>query len=149
LLSTTVYNIVALESTDLIEEMISHFRKFWATPGSIQKAIDRIQLAIDIRAQEVIKVFMKNSETAAKRITEFRGIMADVQKSADEFARKLNDLRMEDIIFAFHPAPHASIGHLHMHVLSAPKEFRRYSTGVHDWKTIPAPAVMEVLRALE
>jgi hypothetical protein len=127
--------------------MISHFKKFWASPDSIRKSIDRIQLAIDLRAQEVINGFRKSPETEAQRTADFIAIMVDVQTSADDFGKKLGSLTIEDFVFAFHPAPDASVGHLHMHVVSAPSEFRRYSTGVHDWKTIPASAVMEVIRA--
>ena len=72
--------------------------------------------------------------------------MIDVQRSSDEFAKRMNTLEISDFVFGFHPAPHASIGHLHMHVLAAPVEFCHCSTDAHDWKTVPAKAVVEVLQ---
>lgn len=127
--------------------MISHFKAFWADPSSIQKSINRIKLAVKLRSQEVTDSFSKNPETSTERMTEFKDIMEDVYKSTDDLAVKLHSLMIDDFVFGFHAAPDASVGHLHMHVLSAPSEFRRYSTMAHDWKTIPANAVMDVIRA--
>lgn len=139
-----MYNIVSLEKIDVVEEMISHFKRFWAEAGSIEKCIDQIKEAIDSREQEVIQGFHKDADPET-RTAQFRKITVEVQKSADDFAAKLRTLPAQDFIFGFHPAPYASVGHLHMHVLAAPPDFRRYSTGAHDWKTVPAEAVMEAI----
>jgi hypothetical protein len=77
----------------------------------------------------------------------FNRVMQDVNKTADELARKLREQKLyeEDFFFSFHAAPDASVGHLHMHILLALSEFCKYSTMAHDWKTIPAQAVIEVI----
>jgi len=143
----TVYNIVSLEDTGIIKEMILHFKAFWARADSIDKSIARTRVAVDLRAEEVIAGYEENAETAAQRGEKFKRVMQDVNKTADELARKLREQKLyeEDFFLGFHAAPDASVGHLHMHVLLAPSEFRKYSTMAHDWKTIPAQAVIEVI----
>jgi hypothetical protein len=143
----SVYNVVSVDDTELIKEMISHFKKFWARADSIEKSIARTRLAVDLRAEEVINGYERNAETAAERTREFNGVMQDVNKAADELEKKLRERKLdeEDFFLGFHAAPDASVGHLHMHVLLALSEFREYSTVKHDWKTIPAQAVMEVI----
>lgn len=71
--------------------------------------------------------------------------MTEVQSFIDESSIKLRSLTPDDFLFAVHPAPNITIGHLHMHVLVKPVEFRRWSTLVHDWKTIPVKAAIEVI----
>jgi hypothetical protein len=146
-LTAPVYNIVSLENTDLIQEMISHFCSFWSTPLAAQLSIQRIQHSVDSRAKHVLQVLDDaHPASSPELIKEFNALMIQVQKSTDELAAKLHTLKIEDFVFGFHPAPDASIGHLHMHVLPAPVEFRHFSTDVHDWKTVPTKAVMEVIR---
>lgn len=142
-----VYNIVALQDTEIIEEMIRHFQQFWITPGAIQKCIDRIQLAVNIRKAEIVQELQRNTETMTGKMDELDRVMKDVQDYVEICSRKLATLRAEDFIFGFHAAPDASVGHLHMHVLPGPQELRQYSTHAHDWKTIPAKAVVEVIQA--
>jgi hypothetical protein len=144
-LTATVYNIVSLENTELIQEMISHFHSFWSTPHAVQLSIERIQHSVDSRTNHVLKALDEAHPPSPELIKEFNALMIPVQKSTDELAAKLHTLKIEDFVFGFHPAPDASIGHLHMHVLPAPVEFRQFSTDVHDWKTVPTKAVMEVI----
>jgi len=142
-----VYNAVALNDVKIIEEMTLHFKNFWASNGSAQKSIDRINLALRIRAEDVLKGYKAKPETEAQRTEEFNSIMIDIRAAADGFAQKLlrGDVKQDDFFFGFHAAPDAGIAHLHMHVLLAPSEFRKYSTDKHDWKTIPVEAVIEVI----
>ena len=145
-----VYNVVSLDDTEIIKEMISHFKKFLAQADAVDKFIARTRLAVDLRAEEVIEGYKTNTETATRRTEEFIAVMQDVNKAADELAERLRKRKLheEDFFFGFHAAPDASIGHLHMHVLLAPSEFRKYSTAAHDWKTIPTAAVIEVIDTL-
>ena len=138
-----MYNVVSLDDTAIIKEMISHFKTFLATADGIDKIIARTRLALNLRAEDVIAGYAENNAST----TEFTALMQDVNTTADEFAEMLRKRTSpeEDFFFGFHAAPDASIGHLHMHALLAPSEFRRYSTGAHDWKTIPAEAVIEVI----
>ncbi|KAG6817564.1 hypothetical protein H0H87_006941 [Tephrocybe sp. NHM501043] len=145
----TVYNAVSLDDPTLIEEMITHFKRFWSQPDAVHRTARGIQHAVDLRTSEVAKG-LENMQVPTMAVTasaEFKVLMQDsVQKSTNELLFKLGALNVNDFFFGFHATPHASVGHLHMHVLAADTEFRRYSTGVHDWKTIPAAAVMEVIR---
>ena len=138
-----MYNVVSLNDTAIIKEMMSHFKTFLARADAIDKIIARTRLALNLRADEVFAGYAKNNTSP----TEFTALMQDVNTTADKFAEMLRErtLREEDFFFGFHAAPDASIGHLHMHTLLAPSEFRRYSTAAHDWKTIPAQAVIEVI----
>ncbi|TFK33367.1 hypothetical protein BDQ12DRAFT_738796 [Crucibulum laeve] len=143
-----VYNIVCLDNAQIVEEMILHFKSFWKAPGSIEKIIKCIQLGVDTREKAVISNFQESKDQGA---TDFDQIMKEVRRDglqlAEELRRRQCSEKLEDLIlFGFHPAPLASVGHLHMHVLLAPVEFRRFSTGVHDHKTVPAQAVIEVLK---
>ena len=144
-----VYNVVSLDDASVVEEMISHFKRFWSTPDAVEKSRCRIQHAVDERASNVMEALQRDPAAPAvsERIAEFEAAMIDVQKSTDDLASKLTTLTPEDFLFGFHAMPHTNIGHLHMHVATAPAEFRKHSTDSNDWKTIPATAVMEVIRA--
>lgn len=142
-----VYNIVALDSPAIIEEMIGHFKSFWRRPDSIGKVRTRIQFALDQRVTAIEQAFAKAPSLSQQRMGVAREAIQAAQESAYEFSERLGDLSLDEFFFGFHPAPYASVGHLHMHVLPLPDLFRRYSTGAHDWKTIPASVVLEVLGA--
>ena len=140
--SSEVYNAVSLDDTSIIEEMISHFKKFWSTPKAAQKCADRIEISVEAREKEVL-ISLSDNPTKTE---EFQAVMKDVRQSSKEFSEMLQKLTAEDFFFGFHAMPDASVGHLHMHVISTPVEMRKYSTDSHDWKTIPAKAVMEVIQ---
>ncbi|KAG6906204.1 hypothetical protein DXG01_015243 [Tephrocybe rancida] len=143
-----VYNVVSLDDISLIEEMISHFGRFWSQPDAVQQTARRIQHAVDLRTSEVIKGLedMQDQTMAATVSAEYEVMMQDIiRKSTNDMLCRLETLNTNDFIFGFHATPHASVGHLHMHVLAAGTDFRRYSTDAHDWKTIPATAVMQVI----
>jgi Scavenger mRNA decapping enzyme C-term binding len=128
--------------------MIDHFRAFWdsETSDSIQKCIDRSNLAVDERYEVVINGILKeNAHNATERVAAFDRVMEAVRETGWEFANAIRELKSGDFVFGFHPHPEHSIGHLHMHVLPASSKFRTYSTKAHDSKTIPADVVVEVI----
>jgi len=141
-----VYNAVALDDTVIIDEMMAHFRRFWITPNSVDKVIGWLNTAVERRASAVRDSLKSH---AADRIDKFDIVMKDILASSEEFASKLRLLQNPEddnlLFFGFHPAPEASIAHLHMHVILMGAEFRKFSTHVHDWKTIPVQAVIEVI----
>ncbi|KAF9467191.1 hypothetical protein BDZ94DRAFT_1249815 [Collybia nuda] len=141
-----VYNIVSVDDTNVIQEMISHFESAWNDGQGAPKFIEAIDEALDRRAKAVLEGYKAEPSTVDKRTEEFEKIMITVREDAATFAQKLVNVKHSDFVHGFHAAPDASIGHLHMHVILAPSEFRIHSTGEHDWKTIPARAAMAVIR---
>lgn len=125
--------------------MITHFRDFWNHGQNAQKFIEVINAAIDRREKAVLDGYRAEPATFEKRQKDFEKVMVNVREDAAGFAQKLSKVNFDDFFFGFHAAPDASIGHLHMHVILAPQEFRTTSTGEHDWKTIPAQAAMAVI----
>ncbi|KAF9492956.1 hypothetical protein BDN71DRAFT_1509055 [Pleurotus eryngii] len=145
--SSKLYNAVALSDSDAITEMRAHFLDFWDRDGSISKIINAIHTAMERRYADVARAYqMNNSSTASERIARLDVVMSGCRRSAANFANMLRASKNNaDLVFGFHPHPHHSVGHLHMHVLLHDLEFRKYSTLEHDWKTIPFGAVEHVL----
>ncbi|KAK7464354.1 hypothetical protein VKT23_006521 [Stygiomarasmius scandens] len=137
-----VWNIVGLEDTEDIEEMMTHFLQFWQTTGAVDKVNKRIERAVHEREQEVINSLEKD-ESKRKG---FRDVMESVEDYRKKCAERLHADK-DAIVFRFHAWPDASIPHLHMHVLTSPEEFRKYSTPAHDCKAIPADIVLEVIKS--
>ncbi|KAJ3507766.1 hypothetical protein NLJ89_g6120 [Agrocybe chaxingu] len=141
-----VYNVVSLGSPAIIEEMIAHFWRFWESPESRSKITWWLKEAVERRAASVVDTLTSQTPTL---VDEFQSIMKEVLASTEKFARTLRELRASEddksLVFGFHPAPEASIGHLHMHIVLAAAEFREFSTRAHDWKTIPAKTVVELI----
>ncbi|TFK55910.1 hypothetical protein OE88DRAFT_677021 [Heliocybe sulcata] len=136
-----VYNAVCLEDPIILEEMQSHFSKFWESPGAYEKCMDRLTSATESRASAIRESLRQDQS----RLATFDSLMQDVRTFKEECSAKLRQLCLDDFVFGVHPAPHASVGHLHMHVLVAQVAFRRWSTSVHDWKTVPVKAVVEAI----
>ncbi|KIJ36776.1 hypothetical protein M422DRAFT_260867 [Sphaerobolus stellatus SS14] len=142
-----VYNAVTLEDTTLIQEMVSSFHEFWRSPESIEIIIRWMKTAVEKRTT----ILRQSLEIHSPHLLdEFEAVMDEVSASTEEFEAELRHchgsvLPNDDLLFfGFHPAPDASIAHLHMHVLLAPARFRKFSTDAHDWKTVPAQAIIEV-----
>ncbi|KAF9492929.1 hypothetical protein BDN71DRAFT_1162861 [Pleurotus eryngii] len=131
-----VYNAVALEDGECIEEMQAHFQTFWSKPDSKEKIIAAIDGTTDRKTTSL--------EERRKHLEE---VLAHCQEYA---SHRANDLRKMNGKYndymGFHPHPTTSVGHLHMHVLLMEnKNFLTYSTRAHDNKTIPASVVLKVI----
>ena len=142
----SVYNAVALDDTAIIKEMIVHFRDFWNRPESINKVAEWLKIAVE-RHASAIRASLEFH--APEKIDEFDAVMKEVFASSEKFA---NDLHLQHcpaddktFLLGFHPAPEASIGYLHMHVILMHPKFRQFSTEVHDWKMVPVQAVIEAI----
>lgn len=101
---------------------------------------------IDRRAKAVREALVAHKPDI---VEEFDATMEQVRTSTEELGNKLCQCQKsqddEVLFFGFHPAPVASIAHLHMHTLLILDEFRKFSTRVHDWKTIPVSAIIDVI----
>ena len=138
---------MALRDSVIIDEMIAHFRRFWSSPGSADKIIGCLEKAVERRAKEVREALKPANFDL---LEEFEITMKDVQASSNELADKLRECQKssqdDGLLFAFHPAPHATIAQLHMHVILKSPEFCKFSTRSHDWKTVPVPDIVDVIR---
>ncbi|KAJ8694023.1 hypothetical protein PTI98_008956 [Pleurotus ostreatus] len=155
-----VYNAVALEDGDCIEEMREHFKTFWREPDSKEKIIAAINETMDRRYKEILTAYDKAEASAETSDAteghnnpseERRKHLEDVMVKCRQYASQCADLlRKMDQEYSdymgFHPHPTTSVGHLHMHVLFMDRpEFRTNSTSAHDGKTIPARVVLRVI----
>ncbi|PPQ94834.1 hypothetical protein CVT25_007471 [Psilocybe cyanescens] len=141
-----IYNIVAMDDTAIIDEMLAHFERFWKSPESIDKTTVWLQTAVENRATAARKSL---ESRFPDHLDDFDKTTNDVRQSAEQFHQSLCRAHSQPVDklfgFYFHPAPDASIAHLHMHVVLKAKEFREFSTYAHDWKSIPVHDVTEVI----
>ena len=130
--------------------MIGHFRRFWSTPESADKITKCLESAVQRRSKAAREALASHKPDL---LEDFDAAMKEVEASAQVLAAKLREYRASQddkiLFFGFHPAPDASVAHLHMHTLLVSDEFRQFSTRKHDWKTIPAQAVIDVIHEEE
>ena len=133
-----IFNVVDPEATAhglaLLREMKEHFIKFWNTASGKEKVLHRTKKAFD---DQNVKLEKKNEQLYQEMLPQ---ILEYFNKSSGIF----RNLEPEDFIFAFHPWPDCSIGHLHMHVFPRLEELRKFSTRKHDWKTISINSIFAV-----
>jgi hypothetical protein len=127
--------------------MIAHFHHFWSSPDSADKIIRWLNTAVERRANIVRDALISSKPDL---VDEFDTTMKEVHASAEQYASQLRQCQKLDVdklfLFGLHPAPEATIAHLHLHVILISDEFRNLSTKIHDWKTVPAHAVIDVIR---
>ena len=133
-----IFNIVDPEATAndcaVLKEMKSHFTSFWSLPAN------RVKLLLSVKDN----FDMQNQRLEAKDESEYRATSPPVLEDYHDMAKRFLKLEAEDFTFGFHPHPLHSVGHLHMHVFPKDKVLRSRSSKVHDFKTIPLDAVLEV-----
>lgn len=124
-----------------LREMKEHFIRFWGAGGN-KSIVVRTRLALDEQNE---KLKIKNKEVGVSLLDE---LLALVEKGFDELSCQFMELQGtdEDFQFGFHAWPDNSVGHLHMHVFPKGEGLRRYSSRVHDKKTIPLGVVLDVER---
>ncbi|KAI1493415.1 hypothetical protein F5X96DRAFT_666779 [Biscogniauxia mediterranea] len=137
-----LYNGVSLRSGDgdindvaIIDEMVALFRAAWGRL-EVRRAVVEHQYAAIQRRQEAAPDDGAHAE-ALRHWRELRRLVLVEEK-----------LGVDDFAFGLHLWPDHSVGHLHMHVLAAPFEFRKYSTSEHDAKTKDAFEVRDYLNSL-
>lgn len=127
--------------------MISHFRRFWRSAESADKIIGWLESAVKRRTKAAREALVSHKPDV---VEEFDAAMMEVDASAQDLAKKLRECQKSQddnaLFFGFHPAPEASVAHLHMHSLLVSNEFRLFSTRKHDWKTIPAQVIIDVIQ---
>lgn len=133
-----IFNIVDPEATTndcaLLREMKTHFVFYWSDPGHRRKLLHSVE-----------DVFCKqNDKLGEKNQAEYKATSPPVIEDYHEMAKKFLKLEANDFVYAFHPHPDHSVGHLHMHVFPKVESLRRVSSKQHDKKTIPLEAVLEV-----
>lgn len=122
------------DSGAILKELKEHFIKFWSNDGATK---------ILARVEEVVKsrndILSKNQETT----NAYNSLLPRVWATFTDMSGPFITLKPDDFVYAFHPFPDASVGHLHMHVFPRDNAFRTVSTTRHDWKTIPLKVILE------
>ena len=133
-----VYNIVDPEATAddcaVIKEMKQHFKDFWRLPLQRKALLNSIYSVFD----------NQNKKLGDKDKEEFEATSPPLMEDYREMAQQFLKLKAEDFVYAFHPHPDHSVGHLHMHVFPKDESLRKFSSKEHEQKTIPFEAVLEV-----
>ncbi|THU96881.1 hypothetical protein K435DRAFT_838891, partial [Dendrothele bispora CBS 962.96] len=93
-----VYNVVQLENTEIIREMITHFQRFWKDPTAVERVNNRIELAIQERNEEVVKHLKKDSNSFPERRKAWDAVMEGVELYRKECAEKLHKLTVGFIL---------------------------------------------------
>ena len=122
----------------MLEDMKDHFCHFWKYGAGPKKILLGLEKVITDRNAALAK--KRETTELAKKValetmTTFRAMSEEYQK-----------LEPNDFVYAFHPFPDCSVGHLHMHVFPVKDKFRTFSAKRHDWKTIPLNVIVEAER---
>ena len=137
-----VFNIVDPDAIanhgELLTEMRNHFTVFWNHQKGCEKILKRIHDVVMQRNDSIDR----KSETGKL----YNDLVAKVKSTYEKMSEMYATLKVEDFVFAFHPFPECSIGHLHMHVFPRDDKFRTVSTTRHDKKTIPLHVILKVER---
>ncbi|KAL0945583.1 hypothetical protein HGRIS_014742 [Hohenbuehelia grisea] len=152
---TKVYNAVSVDNAECIREMIKHFERFWLEGDACDRAIKLVDQATEDRIRTLEEAMHDGKRPEGATTEGLRDLCEAVRSSSVEFAQSLRKtstaIRTDQksfestFFYGFHAHPNASIGHLHMHVLPFDESLRRHSTRAHDWKTIPAQAIIDVI----
>ncbi|KAJ8481839.1 hypothetical protein ONZ45_g15169 [Pleurotus djamor] len=139
-----VYNVVSLKDSTIIDELETHFRDFWRRADAVALVNDAINETMERRYNDLIESYRRSDNT--QRIAHLYTVMLACRSSAKSFATQLSLMEDRDVVFGFHAHPHASVGHLHMHVLLNDGSFRHHSTFAHDWKTVSVKVIRDILQ---
>ncbi|KAI6091471.1 hypothetical protein F4821DRAFT_186139 [Hypoxylon rubiginosum] len=129
-----IYNGVTLDSSNvsIIDEMIGLFKQNWPKP-EFQEAV--------LLHQEARIETQNKAEPDSEAYEEAINHQMELELAIDS-------LKVDDFTFGFHLYPDHSVGHLHMHIIATPAEYRQYSTDAHDEKTRDAIEVRDFIRSL-
>ncbi|KAL8716998.1 MAG: hypothetical protein Q9181_008368 [Wetmoreana brouardii] len=119
--------------------MRAHFIDFWIQQNGASKILARAKQAVDDRDEK-----LRSGDGGSS--PDYDGVRTDVFLHFETMKKKFAQLKVGDFLMGFHVFPDNSIGHLHMHVFPHVEAFREFSTKMHDWKTVPLQAVLEVER---
>lgn len=135
-----VYNVVDPDATAndgaLLKKMKAHFFEFWEGGDKGKRSLlDRTKLAFD----------SQNKKLASKKgfSSQYNALLPQITADFETMSKQFLQLKIEDFVFAVHPHPEISVGHLHMHVFPNVESLRKVSSKHHDWKTIGLEAVFK------
>ncbi|KAI0129892.1 hypothetical protein BJ170DRAFT_681377 [Xylariales sp. AK1849] len=130
-----IYNGVYLngETVGIIDDMIRLFSTTWADPEKREEILEHQRQAIEQRASATKgEAFSEQAHDAA--IAHY-----------EELKSKIHHIDIQDFEYGLHLRPDSSANHLHLHIIAAPYEFRKYSTSEHDKKTKDALEVRDFI----
>jgi hypothetical protein len=130
-----IYNGVSLtrKNACIIDEMIRLFEHSWARPEVRQDVLRHQLQAIELRAKEL--------EHDAYSALARQAALAHYA----ELEAMIESLDLQDFQYGLHLRPDNSADSLHLHIIAAPYEFRKYSTAEHDRKTKDAYEVRDFI----
>ncbi|KAI5919656.1 hypothetical protein F4810DRAFT_686501 [Camillea tinctor] len=130
-----------IDDIDIIDSMISMFREAWEDRTVREKVVAHQKKAIDDRHKD---------RTDLDEVARGKVLLRceELKQELERLVLKEDALKFEDFAFGLHLWPENSVGHLHMHVIATPTEFRKYSTKLHEAKTKDAYEVKEYLESL-
>ncbi|KAL8914711.1 MAG: hypothetical protein Q9171_000724 [Xanthocarpia ochracea] len=143
-----IFNVVDPIATNnacaVLQELRTHFLRFWATESGKLAILSRAKKALDDRDHALLDPPPGNGR--GQRPPEYTmavrtAVFVDFERLQTEFLRLRGE---DDFLFGFHVFPENSIGHLHMHVFPHDNSFREHSTKDYDYKTVPLQAILEV-----
>ncbi|KAI1841842.1 hypothetical protein JX266_011920 [Neoarthrinium moseri] len=123
-------------NVSVIDEMIHLFEETWAKPEKQDEILQHQITAIDRRAKNMEgEPFAKQAHEAAR--AHYDELVAMVKGGPG--------LGVGDFQYGLHLRPDNSADYLHLHIIAAPYEYRKYSTSEHDKKTKDAVEVRDFI----
>lgn len=123
------------ETVGIVDEMINMFRDAWADP-EVRKDVLRHQ----------IEAIERRAETSAQEGDRFANQYRDAALAHCRELEFMDNLDVDrDFHYALHLRPDSSAPYLHLHIIAAPYEYRKYSTSEHDAKTKDAREVRDFI----
>lgn len=122
------------ENVDIIDDMINLFEEAWKDAETRQKILD-LQL-------EAIQRRFKRTEGESFAEQAYQAALehhAWLESNIDQLDSK-------DFYYGLHLRPDNSADYLHLHIIAAPYEYRKYSTSEHDIKTKDAIEVRDFIK---
>ena len=136
---TRVFSVVDPDATEnhgeLLIEMKKHFAEFWQGDDGPQKILEGVEATVKDQNNKILQ--------GSEKPEDCKGLIVDVENTFKMMAKEYKKLQLDDFVYAFHPFPGISVGHLHMHVFPRADKFRTVSTKRHDTKTIPLDVILE------
>ncbi|KAH8649165.1 hypothetical protein BX600DRAFT_474645 [Xylariales sp. PMI_506] len=121
------------KTAHIIDDMIHLFEEAWERPDMRDQVLRHQKEAIDRRYEASRgEPFAEQAHTAA--LAHYR-----------ELERTIGGLGADSFHYGLHLRPDNSADYLHLHIIAAPYEFRRYSTTDHDKKTKDAKEVRDFI----
>ena len=134
-----VFSVVDPDATKnhgaLLIEMKEHFVKFWQSGNGPREILHSVEATVKDENNKLVEQSRKPEDC--------KSLVADVLATFKEMSNEYKKLQPDDFVYAFHPFPGISVGHLHMHVFPKADKFRTVSTKRHDEKTIPLDVILE------